>query len=108
MPFAPDIVVTTQDTPRLLLIVEAKLASRIRSQDESQLKSYMLQMRCPIGLLVTPDEIVVYRVLTQRTPRNLSVALVLFPPRRVGRFSKLLITERQDRTRTWRLASSKE
>jgi len=61
MPFAPDIVVTTQDTPRLLLIVEAKLASRIRSQDESQLKSYMLQMRCPIGLLVTPDEIVVYR-----------------------------------------------
>ncbi len=61
MQFSPDIVVTAEDSPRLLLIVEAKLHSRDRFQEESQLKSYMLHMRCPIGLFVTPDEIVLYR-----------------------------------------------
>jgi hypothetical protein len=61
MPFSPDIVVTTEDTPGMLLIVEAKLSSQNLSQDESQLKSYMYHMRCPIGLFVTPEEIVVYR-----------------------------------------------
>lgn len=61
MSFAPDIVVTAADSPRMLLIVETKLASRDRAQEESQLKSYMLHMRCPIGLFITPDEIVLYR-----------------------------------------------
>src|SRR6267154_5096128 len=61
MPFSPDFIVTTEDSPRMLLIVEAKLSSKNRTQDESQMKSYMLHMRCPIGLYVTPDEIVVYR-----------------------------------------------
>ena len=61
MAFSPDIVVTTEDTPRMLLIVETKLSSKNWSQDEPQLKSYMFHMRCPIGLFITPDEIVVYR-----------------------------------------------
>jgi hypothetical protein len=61
MPFSPDIVVTTEDAPGMLLIVETKLSSQNRSQDESQLKSYMFHMRCPIGLFITPDEIVVFR-----------------------------------------------
>jgi hypothetical protein len=60
MPFSPDIVVTTEDTPGMLMIVETKLSSQESSQDESQLKSYMFRMRCPIGLFITPDEIVVY------------------------------------------------
>lgn len=61
MPFSPDIVVTTEDSPRMLLIVETKLSPQNRPQDESQLKSYMVHMRCPIGLFITPDEITVYR-----------------------------------------------
>lgn len=61
MSFAPDIVVTAADSPRMLLIVETKLRSRDRAQEESQLKSYMLHMRCPIGLFITPEEIVLYR-----------------------------------------------
>ena len=61
MSFAPDIVVTAADSPRMLLIVETKLRSRDPAREEFQLKSYMLHMRCPIGLFVTPDEIVVYR-----------------------------------------------
>jgi len=60
MPFSPDIVVTTEDTPEMLMVVEVKLSSPERSQDESQLKSYMFRVRCPIGLFITPDEIVVY------------------------------------------------
>ena len=60
MQFSPDIVVTTENTPGMLMIVETKLSSQERSQDESQLKSYMFRMRCPVGLFITPDEIVVY------------------------------------------------
>jgi hypothetical protein len=61
MPFSPDIIVTGEDTPRILLAAEAKLSRPIRKEDESQLKAYMLQMRCPIGLLVTPDTVEVFR-----------------------------------------------
>jgi len=61
MSFAPDIVVTAADSPRMLLIVETKLRSQDRTAEEFQLKSYMLHMRCPIGLFITPDEIVLYR-----------------------------------------------
>jgi hypothetical protein len=61
MPFSPDIVVISEDSPRILLVVETKLTPRGRPEDESQLKSYMLHMRCPIGLFVTPEQIVVYR-----------------------------------------------
>jgi len=61
MPFSPDIIVTGEDTPRILLVAEAKLSSAIREEDESQLKTYMLHMRCPIGLLVTPDAVEVFR-----------------------------------------------
>jgi hypothetical protein len=61
MPFSPDIIVTGEDTPKTLLVVEARLNPRILKEDESQLKSYMLHMRCPIGLLVTPDVIEVFR-----------------------------------------------
>jgi hypothetical protein len=61
MAFSPDIIVTGEDTPRMLLVAEAKLSSRVHKDDEFRLKSYMLQMRCPIGLLVTPEVIEVFR-----------------------------------------------
>jgi hypothetical protein len=61
MPFAPDIIVTGEDTPRILLAAEAKLWRSGCKEDESQLKTYMLNMRCPIGLLVTPEVVEVFR-----------------------------------------------
>jgi hypothetical protein len=61
MPFSPDFIVSTEDTPGMLLLVETKLSSQNPSEDESQLKSYMWRVRCPVGLLITPDEIVVFR-----------------------------------------------
>ena len=60
MPFSPDIIVTGEDTPRILLAAETKLSS-MRQNDESQLKTYMLHMKCPIGLFVTPDVIEIFR-----------------------------------------------
>ncbi|HTV55491.1 MAG TPA: hypothetical protein VMI06_11330 [Terriglobia bacterium] len=78
MSFSPNIVVTSENNPRILLIVEARLTARGRPEDESQLKSYMLHMRCPIGLLVTPEEVVVYRdTYTARSEESV---------RRVGAF----------------------
>lgn len=64
MAFSPDIIVTGgtgEDTPRILLMAEAKRYPTIRKEDEFQLKSYMVHMRCPIGLLVTPNAIEVFR-----------------------------------------------
>jgi hypothetical protein len=61
MPFSPDIVVTGKDSPRILLVVEAKYYPTVRKEDESKLKSYMLDMKCPVGLIVTPELIEVFR-----------------------------------------------
>ncbi|MGC2530743.1 MAG: hypothetical protein WA639_23610 [Candidatus Acidiferrum sp.] len=61
MSFSPDIIVTGEDTPRILLAAEVKLLRPNGKDDETRLKTYMLQMRCPIGLLVTPDVIEVFR-----------------------------------------------
>jgi hypothetical protein len=60
MTFSPDIIVTGEDTPRILLAAETKLAPETHKEDESRLKIYMVQMKCPIGLLVTPDVIEIF------------------------------------------------
>jgi len=60
MPFSPDILVTGDGGSRILLVAEAK-RREIRGEDESQLKFYMTQMRCPTGLLITPDAIEIFR-----------------------------------------------
>lgn len=61
MLYSPDIIVTGYETPEILLVAEVKLLNGRRTEAESRLKMYMLQMRCPTGLLVTPDVIDVYR-----------------------------------------------
>jgi hypothetical protein len=60
MPFRPDIVVKELDSPQILLIVETKLKEDIKSS-ESQLKRYMWEMSCPLGLLVSPRELFLYK-----------------------------------------------
>jgi len=61
MSFSPDIIVAGEDTPRILLAAEVKLSRLNGKDDETGLKTYMLQMRCPIGLLITPDVVEVFR-----------------------------------------------
>jgi len=82
MPFSPDIIVTGEDTPRILLAAEAKLSRTIRKEDEAQLKTYMLHMRCPIGLLVTPDVIEVFRdTYTAHSEDSVEHVASFAPPR---------------------------
>jgi len=60
MPFNPDIVVTEPGSSRVLLIVEAK-TNAPPTKSEPSLKRYMWEMSCPVGLLVTPRIIALYR-----------------------------------------------
>ncbi len=61
MATAADILVTATDSPRILLVVEAKLQAKDLSGAERQLKIYMTKMGVPIGLIVTPQSIGIYR-----------------------------------------------
>src|SRR5438067_12824722 len=70
MPFQPDIIVTGPDGVMLVLEVKTSLPN-LRSSEE-QLKQYMVGMQCPIGVLITPEHMWVYRDLyTSRTPDSI-------------------------------------
>ncbi|HEX5433709.1 MAG TPA: hypothetical protein VFY05_05695 [Candidatus Angelobacter sp.] len=60
MPFKPDILVTEPDSCRALLIVETKLIHD-RGASDAQLKRYMWQMSCPLGIVATPRNLFIYR-----------------------------------------------
>ena len=55
MQFEPDIIVTSADPTEVALVVEVKQRLSQPAFAERQMKRYMLGMRCPLGLLVTPD-----------------------------------------------------
>jgi hypothetical protein len=61
MASAPDILVTAFDSPRILLVVEAKFAVKELGDVEQALKRYMVKMGAPVGLLITPKLIGIYR-----------------------------------------------
>ena len=60
MASVPDILVTTADS-RILLVVEAKFNARELADIEPPLKRYMVKMGAPVGLLVTPKVLGIYR-----------------------------------------------
>lgn len=57
----PDIIVTSADSPRVLIAVEAKLEHKATESAIQQLRHYMIKMSCPVGLLVLPEELYMYR-----------------------------------------------
>jgi hypothetical protein len=59
MPFQPDIVINTPDGTTL--VVEAKVRLADLRATEDGLKRYMAGMQCPVGLLVTPERIWLYK-----------------------------------------------
>jgi hypothetical protein len=59
MAFEPDILITTPEG--IALVVEAKLNLKNLPRSEDELKRYMVVMRCPIGLLITPERMWLYR-----------------------------------------------
>jgi hypothetical protein len=60
MPFEPDVIVTASEGLGVLLVAEVKISLTDKSQAEEQLKRYMVGMRCPVGLLVTPERLWIY------------------------------------------------
>jgi hypothetical protein len=60
MPFEPDVIVTASEGLGVSLVAEVKLSLPDKSQAEEQLKRYMISMRCPVGLLVTPERLWIY------------------------------------------------
>jgi hypothetical protein len=59
MPFEPDILITTPDG--IALAVEAKTTLPNFEHAEEDIKQYMVGMQCPVGLLITPERIWIYR-----------------------------------------------
>ncbi len=60
MPAQADIIVSSPDSTEVKLVVEAKLETANLRETEHQLKNFMLQLRCPLGLLVSPQRLWVY------------------------------------------------
>jgi hypothetical protein len=60
MPAQADIIVSSPDSTEVKLVVEAKLRISDLPNTEHQLKNFMLQLRCPLGLLVSPQRLLVY------------------------------------------------
>jgi hypothetical protein len=72
MVFQPDILVTGQDGIGVILVVETKTILTNLQHTEEALKLYMIQMSCPIGLLITPEQIWLYRdSYTSRLPQSI-------------------------------------
>lgn len=61
MSFEPDIIVTDADSPRWRMVVEAKLHLVDRKRAEAELKRFMLAMSAPLGLIVSPSHLAIYR-----------------------------------------------
>jgi|SRR5271166_168951 len=61
MNFEPDIIVSEEGSPRFRIAIEAKLSLDSLEQAESTLKRYMLGMGVPLGLIVSPGQLVIYR-----------------------------------------------
>ncbi|WP_160174562.1 hypothetical protein [Archangium violaceum] len=60
MPFEPDVIVTASEGLGVSLVAEVKRSLTDKSHAEEQLKRYMVSMRCPVGLLVTPEKLWIY------------------------------------------------
>lgn len=61
MPAQADIIVSSPDSTEVKLVVEAKLQSFDLQKTEPQFKTFMLQLRCPLGLLVSPQRLRIYQ-----------------------------------------------
>src|SRR6266511_5492031 len=61
MPFAPNILVVARDATSIALVVDVELRIADLPTTEEQLKRYMVHTRCPVGMLVTPEKLRLYR-----------------------------------------------
>jgi len=87
MAFEPDIIVTGPETAEIALVAEVKTSSRSIDDSERRLKRYMVAVSSPLGLLITPEHLRIYR--DQYLPSSDSVIKVAeFNVRDVFRFAQ--------------------
>ena len=60
-PLQPDILVTRAGSPEILLVVEVKGSLSDSNSNEWPLRSYMVEMSCPVGMMVTSTYVRFYR-----------------------------------------------
>lgn len=61
VPFEADVLVMARDVPDVRLVAEIKASLGDRAGVESALRQYMLDRRCSLGLLVTPETTLIFR-----------------------------------------------
>jgi hypothetical protein len=59
--FEADVIVLSHDVPELRLVAEVKRTINDLSEVEGQLRRYLLDRRCSLALLVTPERTRIYR-----------------------------------------------
>jgi hypothetical protein len=71
----PDIIISERDGLRDALAVEVKSSALEQPAAERRLKRYMVGMSCPLGLIVTPERLWLYRD-TFRSRREDAIELI--------------------------------
>lgn len=61
MPFEPDIIVSEPEGFGITLVVKVRTSAEGIEELERQLKKYMVGMGSPVGMLVTPEHLWLYR-----------------------------------------------
>src|SRR5260370_31162644 len=83
MAFHPDILVTSPEESRVAIVIEAKVHIPDLERTEQELKQYMVGMQCPVGLLITPEHLRLYRdFYTDRSARSVQ---------RIGEYNATLL-----------------
>src|SRR6266852_3337757 len=88
MAFEPGIVVTGPEPSEIALVVEVKTSSRSIDESERQLKRYMAAVGSPVGLLVTPDLLWIYRDQYLPSPDHSIIRVGEFEAKGLFRFER--------------------
>lgn len=59
--FTPDLIVTAPDSLAVTLVAEVKAEGTNLDEKGRPLKQYMRRMSCPVGLLLTPQTLRIYK-----------------------------------------------
>jgi hypothetical protein len=60
VPFVPDILVTSSETPGVLVAVEARTNEAEFRRIADEIRQYLFRMSSPVGLIVFPDRLWVF------------------------------------------------
>lgn len=75
MSFIPDIVVREPDIFKLQLVAGIHLEDKVPVEIERELKQYVFQMHCSVGIILTPTRLRIYKYgFLDRSPDEIELA----------------------------------